>query len=64
MGFETGKSGALDPLPLFFTTVMPYSGKLLKKKTFTNFVVLEPLVKVLSSKNWHAVPTYVRVSIL
>ena len=63
IGFEAGKSGALDPLPLFFTTVIPYSSKLLKNKTFTNFVVLEPLVKVFSSKNGHAVPTYVRVSI-
>ena len=50
IGFEAGKSGALDPLPLFFTTVIPYSSKLLKNKTFTNFVVLEPLVKVFSSK--------------
>ena len=50
IGFETGKSGALDPLPLFFTTVIPYSGKLWKKKTFTNFVALETPVKVFSSK--------------
>ena len=52
-----------DPLPLFLTTVIPYSGKLWKKKTFTNFVALETPVKVFSSKNGHAVPTYVRVSI-
>ena len=63
IGFETWKSGALDPLPLFLTTVIPYSGKLSKKKTFTNFVVLEPLVKVFFSNYGHTIPTYGRVSI-
>ena len=37
---------------------IPYSGKLLKEKTFTNFAVLEPPAKVFSMKFGRAVPTY------
>ena len=35
-----------------------YSGKLSKEKTFTNFAVLEPPVKVFSTKFGRAIPTY------
>ena len=37
-----------------------YSGKLSKEKTFMNFTVLEPPVKVFSSEFGYAVPTYDR----
>ena len=39
---------------------VPYNGKLSNEKTFTNFVVLEPPVKVFSTKFGRAVPTYDR----
>ena len=37
-----------------------YSGKLLREKTFTNFTVLKPPVKVFSTKFGRAIPTYDR----
>ena len=38
--------------------IMPYSGKHLREKVFTNFAVLEPPTKVFFSKFGGAVPTY------
>ena len=40
--------------------LVPYSRKLSREKTFTNFMVLEPPAKVFSSKFGCAVPTYNR----
>ena len=40
---------------------IPYSGKLSREKTFTNLAVLEPPVKVFSTKFGHAVSTYDRL---
>ena len=37
---------------------IPYSRKLPREKTFTNFVVLEPPMKGFSTKFGHVVPTY------
>ena len=39
---------------------IPYSGKLSREKTFTNFAVLEPSAKVFSTKFGRAMPTYDR----
>ena len=39
---------------------LPYSVKLSRGKTFTNFAVLEPPAKVFSTKFGCAVPTYDR----
>ena len=35
-----------------YCTLIPYSGKLLREKTFMNFAVLEPPAKVFSTKIW------------
>ena len=43
-----------------YTIANPYSEKFSRKKTFTNFVVLEPPVKVFSTKFGCAIPTYDR----
>ena len=40
--------------------IIPYSGKLMREKAFTNFTVLEPSVKLFSTKFGRAVPTYDR----
>ena len=40
--------------------MIPYSGKLSREKTFTNFTVLEPPTKVFSTKFRHGIPTYER----
>ena len=37
---------------------IPYTGKLSREKTLTNFVVLEPPTKVFSTKFGHAIATY------
>ena len=37
---------------------IPYSGKLSREKTFMNFMVLEPPMKVFSIKFGHAVPGF------
>ena len=42
------------PLPLHI-----YSAELSREKTFTNFAVVEPPTKVLSTKIGRAVPTYI-----
>ena len=39
---------------------LPYSGKLSREKTLTNFAALEPPAKVFSTKFGRAIPTYVR----
>ena len=45
--------------------LIPYNRKLsTEKKTFTNFVVLEPPVKVFYTKFGRAIPTYPPVYIL
>ena len=45
---ERGREGA----PLVYTDiVIQYSGKLLREKTFTSFVILQPPVKVFSTKS-------------
>ena len=41
-------------------TIVLYSGQLSRKKTFTNFVVLEPPTKVFSTKFGCTIPTCVR----
>ena len=40
--------------------VIPYSGKVSREKTFTNFAVLEPPAKVFSSEFGRAISTYAR----
>ena len=44
--------------------LIPYSGKLSREKTFTNFAVLDLPTKVFSSKFGHAMHTYDRFCIL
>ena len=41
--------------------LLPYSRKLSREKTFTNFAVLEPPAKVFSTKFGRAIPTYDRL---
>ena len=48
----------VEPMALHMHIHIPYSGKHLREKTFTNFTVLEPPVKVLSTKFGCAKPTY------
>ena len=45
---------------IFCLRYIPYSRKLSSEKTFTNFAVLEPPVKVFSTKFGCAVPSYDR----
>ena len=37
---------------------IPYSGKLSREKTFVNFAVLEPPIKVFCTKFGHVIPTH------
>ena len=41
--------------------LLPYSAKLSREKTFTNFAVLELPAKVFSMKFGHTIPTYDRL---
>ena len=46
---------------MYYNIHIPYSANLSREKTFMNFAVLEPPVKVFSTKCGHAVPTYDRI---
>ena len=52
--FSYGETKILYTLDTYWC--VPYSGKLSREKTFTNFAVLEPPVKVFSTKFGRAVP--------
>ena len=51
-------------IPSTLRPLLPYSGKLSREKTFTNFAVLEPSTEVFSTKFGRAVPTMIGFSIL
>ena len=38
--------------------ILYYNGKLLREKTFTNFLILKPPAKIFFMKFWHAISTY------
>ena len=42
---------------LFAIIKILFGGKLSREKTFMNFAILEPLVKVFSAKFGHTIPT-------
>ena len=46
---------------IFNVSYVPYSGKLSREKTFTNFTIIEPSTKVFSMKFGRAIPTYDRL---
>ena len=53
--FEQQNFGKTMNIPVAY---LQYSRKLLREKTFTNFIVLESPTKIFSTKSGSAVPTY------